>query len=418
MLKVLKLITESFNFSLKSVFVNKLRTSLSLLGITIGIFAIISVFTIFDSLEMNIRESFSTMGSDVIYIGKWPWTSEEGQDYPWWKYMNRPVPTIQEYRELKDRIRNAEAVSFLITPKTSVHYKNNEVEDASIYGVTEGFEDIRDFDISTGRYFSPFELKAGRNETVIGATVASSLFPNVSALGKTIVVRRNKLRVIGILTREGKSAFENSLDDAIIVPVNYIRNVVNIRDEGMQPTIIVKAMPGLPLEDLRDEIRMTLRSIRRLKPAEEDNFALNQMSMISNQLDRVFGTLDIAGWFIGLFSLLVGGFGIANIMFVSVRERTTIIGIQKALGAKRYFILLQFIFESMLLAVAGGIIGLLLVFAGALAISLSTDFTITLTIGNIILGLLISSVIGLVSGMAPAYAAARLNPVNAINTSF
>ncbi|HYW94052.1 MAG TPA: ABC transporter permease [Bacteroidales bacterium] len=418
MLKVLKLIAESFIFALKSVFVNRLRTSLSLLGITIGIFAIISVFTIVDSLEMNIRESINSMGSNVIYIEKWPWTSEEGQDYPWWKYVNRPVPNIKEYEELEARLKNAEAVSFVISPKTSIQYHDNQVDNATITGVTEGFEEIRNFDIQSGRYFSPFELTAGRNFTVIGHNVAKQLFPSMDPLGKTIEVRHSKLKVIGILEREGKTNFGDSMDDAIIVPVNFIRNVVNIRNESMHPAIWVKAEPGIELVALTDEIRMSLRSIRRLKPNAEDNFALNQISMINNQLEKFFSTLNIAGWFIGIFSLLVGGFGIANIMFVSVKERTTIIGVEKALGARRYFILLQFVFESVLLALSGGIIGLMLIFGGTFMINVSSDFTITLTLGNIIMGLVISSLIGLIAGLAPAYTAARMDPVTAINTSF
>ncbi len=418
MLKVLNLVIESFIFAMKSVFVNKLRTSLSLLGITIGIFAIISVFTIVDSLELNIRESLSTMGSNVIYIEKWPWTSENGQDYPWWKYVNRPVPNFQEYEEIRNRLVNAEAVSFLVRPQSSIQYGDNQVENATVNGVTEGFEDIRNFDVMEGRYFSSFELNAGRNYSVIGYNVADKLFPNTDPIGKTIVVKKNKLLVIGILKKEGKSNFGDSMDDAIIVPVNFLRNVLNIRDESMQASIVVKAVAGVELEELRDEIRMTLRSIRRLKPASEDSFALNQISMINNQLEKVFATLNIAGWFIGIFSLLVGGFGIANIMFVSVKERTNIIGIEKALGAKRYFVLLQFVFESILLAVAGGIIGLLLIFGGVALINNGSGFILSLTMGNVLLGLIISSVIGLVAGLAPAYSAARMDPVTAINTSF
>ncbi len=418
MLKVLRQVAESFSFALKTVFVNKLRTSLSLLGITIGIFAIISVFTIVDSLEMNIRESISSLGSDVIYIQKWPWEAEEGQEYPWWKFVNRPVPNIQEYEELKNRLRYARAVSFVITPKATVQYRDNQVDNVTINGVTSGFDELRNFDISSGRYFSLLELNMGRNYTVIGYNVARDLFPNTEPVGRDVVVRKTRLKVIGVLKREGKSNFGNSMDDAIIVPVNFIRNLVNIRSESMQPSIWVEALPGVETAELRDEIRMTLRSIRRLKPEAGDNFALNQVSMINSRLERFFSTLNIAGWFIGIFSLLVGGFGIANIMFVSVKERTNIIGIEKALGAKRYFILLEFVFESVLLALAGGIIGLMLIFAGTVYINVASDFTVTLTVGNIILGLTISSVIGLISGLAPAYTAANMNPVTAINTSF
>ena len=418
MLKAILLSIESLIFALNAVAVNRLRTLLSLLGITIGIFAIISVFTIVDSLEMNIRKSISSLGSDIVYIQKWPWTSEDGREYQWWQYVNRPLPTIQEYEEMKRRLTRAEELAFVVSTETSVKFKDNQIENVSFFGTSEGFENIRNFDIQKGRYFSAYELTSGTAVAIIGHEIANKLFGNLDPINQLMTIRGYKVKVIGVFEKEGKDNFGDSMDEAILVPVNHVRNVVNIRSESMNPMIWVRAKSQVSIDELMAEIRMVMRSMRRIKPNADDNFAMNRTSMLSNQLDQFFATLNIAGWFIGIFSLLVGGFGIANIMFVSVKERTNIIGIQKALGAKFYFVLLQFIFESVILAIAGGIIGLLLVFTGTLLVSNLTDFTISLTPGNIISGLTISSFIGLISGIAPAYSAARMNPVEAINTTF
>ncbi|MFW5644358.1 MAG: ABC transporter permease [Bacteroidota bacterium] len=418
MFKVIRLSLESLQFALNAVVVNKLRTLLSLLGITIGIFAIISVFTIFDSLEMNIRQSISSLGNDVIYVQKWPWTEEPGKEYQWWQYVNRPVPSIQEYEKMKDRLTLAQEVAFMVSTNVTVKYQENSVDNATFIGASEGFEDIRDFDIQQGRYFSDFELLSGKNYSIIGHDIAKELFGNTNPINKEITIRGYKTRIIGVFEKEGQDNFGDSMDESVLGPVNHVRNLVNIRSESMNPMIWVKARDGVSNKELMAEITMVLRTLRRLKPNAENNFALNQTSMLDNQLDQFFSTMNIAGWFIGIFSLLVGGFGIANIMFVSVKERTNIIGIQKALGAKFYFILLQFVFESVILALAGGIIGLLFVFAGTLVVNALTTFEITLTMGNIVTGILISSLIGLISGISPAYSAARLDPVDAINTSF
>lgn len=418
-MQIIRLIWESLIMAVQSVTVNRLRALLSLLGITIGIFAIIAVFTIVDSLEMNIRESVNSLGSDVIYIEKWPWTSEDGNDYPWWKYMNRPLPTMDEYDYIREKCKSAEYVTFLSAVGRRIEYGNNNIDRADIFGVTDGFQDIRSFDIENGRYFNSLEAKAGRNVVVIGSKIAKDLFEGVDPVGKYIELMGRKVMVIGVLKKEGKGTFDIFiLDEVAILPLKYYRGFVDIRREFASPQIWVKAKRRVGVDETTFEIRQLMRSYRRLKPAEEDNFALNQTSLINNQMDQFFAVLKIAGFFIGVFSIIVGGFGIANIMFVSVKERTHIIGIQKALGAKKYFILLQFLFESVMLSLAGGIIGLLIVFLGATAISLSGDFTVTLTLNNIILGVGISSSIGLISGIFPAWQGARMDPVVAINTSF
>jgi putative ABC transport system permease protein len=418
-LALIRLIWESLLMAIQAVTLNRLRALLSLLGITIGIFAIIAVFTVVDSLEVNIRESFNTLGSDIIYVNKWPWGTEEGEEYAWWKYMNRPLPSLEEYELLEDKAKGAGGISFIAAVSRMIEYGNNNLDGAIVVGVSEGFQDIRSFELDRGRYFTPMEIYAGRNVAVIGHDVARELFQGADPIGKNIEIQGRKVTVVGVGKKEGTGLIEVMvMDDVALVPLNYFRGFADIRSDMAGPEIWVKAKPNIAMEELDSELTHLLRSYRRLKPSEEDNFSLNQSTMITNQLDQFFSVLKIAGFIIGVFSIIVGGFGIANIMFVSVKERTNIIGIQKALGAKQYFILTQFLFESVMLSVAGGIIGLLIVFIGATAISLSSEFSVFLSLNNILVGIGISSVIGLISGIFPAWQGARMDPVVAINTSF
>lgn len=416
---IIRLVWESLLMAIQSVIVNRLRAMLSLLGITIGIFAIIAVFTVVDSLESNIRESVNSLGSDVIYIEKWPWAPAEGEEYAWWKYMNRPLASLDEFEFIKEKSRYARHVCFLSAVGRRIEYRNNNVDGATVFGVSEGFQDIRSFEVAEGRYFSPIESKAGRSVVVIGSKIANDLFQGEDPVGKYVDMMGRKVMVIGVLEKEGKGTFDAFiLDEIAILPLEYYRGFIDIRRDMANPQIWVQAKRRVSVEELTFEVTQLLRSYRRLQPSEDDNFALNQTSIINNQLDQLFAVLKIAGFFIGIFSIIVGGFGIANIMFVSVKERTHIIGIQKALGAKKYFILLQFLFESVMLSVAGGIIGLLIVFIGASVVTMSGDFTVSLTMDNIVLGIGISSAIGLISGIFPAWQGARMDPVVAINTSF
>jgi len=209
----------------------------------------------------------------------------------------------------------------------------------------------------------------------------------------------------------------NSDDKNVLIPINFAKNIIDIQNENYQPTIIVRGKKGISEEQLQSELHQLMRSIRRLKPNQDDSFALNQSTILSNGLDQLFGVMDIGGAIIGGFSILVGGFGIANIMFVSVKERTNIIGIQKSLGAKNYFILLQFLIESITLCFIGGLIGLGVVFVGTLALKAAADVKIVLDMSNIIWGVGMSVSIGIISGIIPAYSASRLNPVEAIRSN-
>jgi len=412
---VFRLLRESVIFAYQSVIVNKLRTGLSLLGITIGIVSIISVFTVIDSLERGIRNSISALGNDVIYIQKWPWAM--GGEYPWWKYVNRPVPSIKEFDQLKKKSNTAADMAFMISTERSVKYKNNSSDRAVIVAHSHDLDRIRGFEIEQGRYFSEFESRSGRNIALVGNKIAGELFQNENPIGRSIKIGGAKVKVIGLLKKEGKNELGGggSFDEVVLIPINYVRNLVNIRRQSLNPLIMVKAKENVAVQEMKDELKGLMRGIRKLRPVEEDDFALNQSSLLSSGIESIFGAIDIAGWLIGGFSILVGGFGIANIMFVSVKERTNMIGIQKALGAKNYFIWVQFMTESVLLSLTGGAIGLLLIYIGSRIASNSTDLNLALTPGNIILGLSISFVIGMISGFAPAYKASKLKPVEAIN---
>ena len=408
----LRLFIESFRFAIGSLIENKLRTFLSLLGITIGIFAIISVFTMVDSIRNNIDKSISSLGDDVVYVQKWPWTF--GSDYPWWKYMNRPVTSIDELHLIREKSKLTQATAFLIEANVTFKYKSVSAENVKISAVTDQYEQIKRFELQEGRYFSESELQAGRGVVVIGANVAENLFGSVNPIGKSVYLRSEQVTVIGIFKKEGQNLIDFGLDNAAIMPLNYARSRVNIRDDEVNPYIAVRAREGVKSSVLMDELTGIMRSLRRIPPREEDNFALNEARLISNGFDQLIGVVNIAGGFIGFFSILVGGFGIANIMFVSVKERTAIIGIQKSLGAKNYFILFQFLFEAVILSLIGGLIGLILIFLLTLALSGGIDFEVALSFKNILLGLFISGIIGLISGIAPALSASRLNPVDAI----
>lgn len=405
---------ESIGFALHSLTSNKLRTILSLLGITIGIFAIVSVFTVVDSLGRTIRKNIEQLGDNVVYIQKWPIAF--GPGFQWWKYLQRPDPELKELNEVLSRSRTVEAAAFTIQGRRNLVYGSNSVKEVQVSAVSEDYERIRSFEIDEGRFISQAEFKAGRNVVVIGRQMADDLFENEPPIGKMIEVAGAKATVIGIFKKEGEGLTAGSHDQLAIVPLNYARTLMNIRNAGGNPTLIAKARPGIDIDEMVDELTGIMRSIRKLKPKEEDNFALNTMSMISNAFDQMFVTLNLAGLIIGGFAILVGGFGIANIMFVSVRERTRIIGIQKAIGARNNFVLFEFLFEAVTLSVLGGIVGLILIFIGTLIANSFMSFHIVLGVNNIVIGLVISAIIGIIAGFAPAYRASRLNPVVAIQT--
>jgi putative ABC transport system permease protein len=411
------ILRESWQSAYRTVTLNKLRTFLSLLGVTIGIFSMISVFTVLDSMESNMRKSIESFGTDVVVVEKWPWVPEEGKEFAWWEYINRPLTKIREYEELKQRLTPDHQVCFMAVANTDIEYLDNKAEGMMLWGASEEFGKIRNFDLSDGRYLSDLEINSGKNSCVIGHTIAEKLLQG-KPLGKIIRVNNWKLNVIGVFAQEGKSILGGgSMDKVVMTSVVFMSGIIDLKQESANPQIWVKAAPGMNINAMKQDIRMAMRSIRRLGPKAKDNFALNKTSLMSSGIDQIFKVVNIAGGFIGIFSILVGAFGIANIMFISVKERTNIIGIQKAMGAKSSYIIIEVLNESVLLSIIGGIIGILLIYAGTF-IARAQGFEISLQADNIILGLIISNAVGIIAGLLPALTAARLDPVKAINSTF
>lgn len=418
----LRLIFESFGFAWKALKSNLLRTILSLLGVTIGIFAIIAVFTLVDSLEKNIKSSFDFLGTGVIYVGKWPFTPEGNGPYKWWEYWRRPNPSVNEYKFLNANLRNKTAISIYAAKGNSVIKKgSSSIGQIGLRGAGEGYDQIFEININNGRYFTPDEVEAGRSVAILGHEVAQALFPNDrDPIGQDVKIKDLKYKVIGVIKREGQSFLGTPSNDyTVIVPYNSFRKLYQTGTgvwNELQSTIGIKGNDfDLGLVELENELKGLLRGRRGLRPIEKDNFALNRPEAIANAISGLFDVVGVAGWIIGGFSILVGGFGIANIMFVSVKERTSIIGLQKSLGAKNYFILFQFLFEAVFLSLIGGLAGIFLVFL--LTFAPFGSLEVTLSAKNIVLGLGVSSVIGLIAGIVPAAVAARLDPVIAIRAN-
>jgi putative ABC transport system permease protein len=411
-----RLLYESFLFAANELRVNLMRTILSLLGVTIGIFAIIGVLTVVDSLESSLKASLAFIGDKVIRIERWPWIFE--QYYPWWEYINRPQATYEEFKFLEENLTLAEGICIFAVREVVVKHENNSIGETILWGTTYGYSDVYETPVEQGRYFSPSEINFGRNVAILGAEIASGLFEDRNPIGKQIKIKGLKFTVIGVMKRQGENLIDApSNDDYCIIPYSGFKKLYFTgRRWGIESVISVKGSDDdVGLLKLENEIRGYLRSRRGIRPIQEDNFALNRPEAFANLISSTFDVIGIAGWVIGSFSILVGGFGIANIMFVSVKERTHIIGIQKSIGAKNYFILFQFLFEAIFLSILGGIFGLCLVFLITKVVPTGT-LELVLSIKNIILGLGVSSVIGMVSGIVPAALAARLDPVIAIRS--
>ncbi|MFN8310257.1 MAG: ABC transporter permease [Chitinophagales bacterium] len=418
-----KIFVQAFRLSFEELRASKLRSVLSLTGITIGILCVITVRTAVVSLEKNIRDSFDTFGGDVLYVQKWPLIFTE--NYPWWRFFNRPKVTDKDMKLLQDRVPDAAAVAMVsFNSAKAAKYGNQSVEQVTLTGITYEYNVIKDMEMVQGRYFTPSEANYPTFVCIIGSDIAAALFPNKSTIaGEEIRLDGVKLKVIGVLKKEGNNIIGWTLDNMVIIPHSVLSTFVKTdMGGGDDPMITLKPKPGITAEELKYEVIGAMRGIRRLSPKEDDDFAVNQMSAITDGLSSFFDLLSLGGLIIGMFSIIVGGFGIANIMFVSVKERTNLIGIKKALGARQIYILLEFLLEAVMLCLIGGMLGVLLV-VGLTSLAnyifkdvMESSFTFYLTSGNVILGLSISIIIGILAGFIPAFIASRMRPVDAIRS--
>jgi putative ABC transport system permease protein len=406
-------------FSLSNTFLkgNKLRSALSVLGIAIGIFCIVAVLTFAGSMKRNVRNDLESLGLNVIIIEKWPW-GFGGGEYKWWDFLNRPEAGLRDYKLVQKRFSPAivKDVGYECGVNgITVKYETKSTNKSKLFGITANYAQMNSLNLVMGRMFSEQEEKSGRNLAVIGHELSTELFGNANPIGKSIKIKGLKTTVIGVFEKQG-SMFNKEADKGIYVPISYLRNFADISGGEARSKIVVRGYDNRTMEELEAEVRRLMRGIRMLRPTEKDNFAMNKMTMFSEQLDSTFVTLDIVAWILGLFSLIVGMFGIANIMFVSVKERTPVIGVQKALGAKNSFILIQFLYESVVLSIIGGLIGIVLVWIISMAIAKGADFPIYFSMNNFLTGISLSMITGVLAGIIPALRASRLNPVDAIRS--
>ena len=404
--------------ALQELRANKLRTFLSLLGITIGIFCIIAVLTVLDSMKGNIQKEVSTLGSDVLYVGRWPWM-DDGGEYKWWEYWRRTSMTPTEVKAIESQVPDV-ALATLCLPTRNMTLKYNDVELSSIagYAVMTDFDRVQNIEIARGRYLSASELDGGNNTVVLGDEIYNGLFPgNMDPLGKAISFLGRKFIVVGVMKKVGQNMAGFDFDNAVVFPYYAAASLVDARSLNYDPMLAVKAAHNRNIDEVKYEVEGVLRRVRKVKPGQADDFAINQLSQVSQRLDMVFGTIDIIAWVIGGFSLIVGAFGIANIMFVTVKERTKVIGLKKAIGARKASILWEFLLEAVVLCLIGGIVGIIIVLLLSLGLTYLADFHVTLSFSNFFIGIIVSIIVGVLSGLIPALSASRMDPVVAIRTN-
>ncbi len=415
MLLYLRLLKESFSFAINALRNNKLRTFLSLLGVTVGIFSIIAVLAAVDSLDKTITSQLSSLDSNTMYLASFSFAPT---DVPRWKREQFDQISYEEFKILKSSLADAEHIAFqLAVKRENIRYESEQVNSVNTVVVSHEFSDIQLLQFEKGRFFNESESNSGKAVVVIGTEIAKSLFGNFEPIGKKVRLYGQKFTVIGVVKKEGSGLFGASNDESIFLPTNYVRNKYGNNNPNIRNIVIIKPKADADVDGLKAELIQVLRNKRGIKPDEINSFFITVVAGLQNFIDSIISSLNVIGWVISGFSLLVGGFGIANIMFVSVKERTNLIGIQKSLGAKNRFILFQFLFEAVILAIVGGLIGLFLVWIGTIIGSnLADDFEFVLSPQNMGLGFFISSIIGLISGVIPAITASRLDPVEAIRT--
>jgi putative ABC transport system permease protein len=416
MFSSLPIYIDTLKLSFKQLIASKTRSLLSLFGITVGIFSIIAILTSVDALKNDIRDSINKLGNDILYVDKWPWTFSF-DDYPWWEYVKRPELSHRDYKLMQNRMQKSDGLAYVINAMGSEpKYNGKKMTNFNVFAITQDYGRIMKLDISEGRFYSQNESNIGMPIAVIGATVAEDIFGGLSPINKEITVYNKKVKIIGVIKKQGSDMVGFNYDKSIFIPFMFADKATKIELWKVQPNILVRAKKGVTLPDLEFEIIANLRSIHKLRPRENTDFSVNEISIIANGFNDLLGMLTIVGWIIGAFALLVGGFGIANIMYVSVTERTNLIGIKKALGAKKKFILFEFLAESIALCLLGGLVGILMVTLMCPYATEASGMQFSMNMKNISIGLFVSLFIGILSGILPAINASNLNAVDAIRS--
>ena len=413
MRKTLGILKNSLRLTFHELGANKLRTTLSITGVAFGIFCIVICLSFVDSITRNIQGEVKSLGSNTIYIDKWDYSG--GPDQPIWKFRARPTMKYDETGIIKQKSQLQGGVAYLMQTGTSISYKDYVIQTAGVYGIVEDQIEIQPLKFEQGRYFSTNEFIGGANICIIGFANAESLFGTTErALGKQIEVKGKKVTIIGVLKKEGKNFVGWDYDNCIMLTYSFCKQLFD--EDNSSPIIIVKGKDGVTTTALMDELKGIMRQVRKLAPTQENNFSLNSVEAFSKAINEFFSLFNIAGFVIGGICLIVGLFGIANIMFVTVKERTPVIGLKKALGAKKSSVLLEFLLEAVILCLIGGAIGLVFVYIAALIATEAAGFPVYISLPMLITTVIICVVIGIIAGILPASEAAKLDPVVAIRS--
>jgi putative ABC transport system permease protein len=399
---------EGLAIAWRAIRANKIRAALTMLGIFIGITAVVLMSTAIKGIDNSIQNGVSALGSDVLYIDKWAWFSNND----WWTMRNRRNIDMEDFHRFKELAKLPLAVAPVTNSVQTIKYGDRKVETVFLNGSTADYVKTTNFDFDLGRFYSEVESDGSRNVAVLGSEISNKLFPRGDALDKTIKIGPVNFKVVGILTEQGSTllgAFNP--DNQVFIPIGTIfKNFKSRHFETV--TINVRAASPELLEDTKAEAEGVMRKIRGLSYNEPNDFTINQQEGLTSFLDSITIVIKIAGLFITGLSLFVGAIGIMNIMFVSVKERTREIGLRKAIGAKRRTILAQFLLESSVICLIGGIIGLIA--ALLLSLMLNQFFPTSIQYDVVIIAILISLLTGVISGFAPAYTAAKMDPVDAL----
>lgn len=414
MRKTLQILGNSLRLTFQELRVNKLRTGLSLIGVAFGIFCIIGVLATVNSLQYNIQNEVSSLGSNTIYIDKWEYSG--GPDKPFWKFRARPVMKFQEMGLIKQRSELLDQISFLMRSSGTLSYKDDVISNATVFAITESQMDVQPISFAYGRYISSAEFNSGSAIGIMGYDNAEKLYGTAErAIGKYFEIQGKRITIVGVIKKEGKNFIGMDNDNCVMLPYNFAKQI--IAEKYSNPVLIAKGKNKVSTEQFTNELQGVMRQIRRLSPTQEDNFSLNSVEAFSKAISGVFGTVDVVGGLIGIVSLIVGMFGIANIMFVTVKERTSMIGLKKAIGARRSSILFEFLMEAALLCLMGGAIGLLLVYILTLVFTKLFNFPVFVSIPLLIGTVIICLVVGVLAGIFPAARAAKMDAVEAIRST-
>jgi len=401
-------LNEGLAIAWRAIRANKIRAALTMLGIFIGVTAVVMMSTAIKGIDNSFQKGISALGSDVLYIDKWAWFSND----EWWKMRNRRKIEMEDFYRFKEMAKLPLAIAPVSNSRQTIKYGDRKAEGIFLTGSNADYVKTTNFTFDQGRFFSEIEGNASRNVAVIGSEISKSLFPRGDALDKTIKIGVVNFKIVGVLAEQGSVVLGPfNPDNQVFIPIGTIFKNFRSRHFGTV-TINVRAANPNMVEETKAEAEGIMRKIRGLEHDEPNDFSINQQEALQEQYNSVVGVIQIAGLFITGLSLFVGAIGIMNIMFVSVKERTREIGLRKAIGAKRRTIMAQFLLESSVICLLGGLIGLIA--AVILSLMLNQFFPTSIQYDVVILAIFISLLTGIISGLAPAYTAAKMDPVDAL----